>query len=52
MAEQTFELYIGSATGAQVDAAVSKVAAMEETLSGTAATIPSSAAVKSYVDGK
>ena len=52
MAEQTFELYIGSGTGAQVDAAVSKVAAMEETLSGTAATIPSSAAVKNYVDNK
>ena len=52
MAEQTYELYIGSATGAQIDAAASKVAAMEETLSGTAATIPSSAAVKNYVDGK
>ena len=52
MADQTFELYIGSATGAQIDAAASKVAAMEETLSGTAATIPSSAAVKNYVDNK
>lgn len=52
MAEQTYELYIGSATGTQIDAAVSKVAGMEETLSGTAATIPSSAAVKNYVDGK
>ena len=52
MAEQTYELYIGSATGAQIDAAASKVAGMEETLSGTAGTIPSSAAVKDYVDGK
>jgi hypothetical protein len=52
MAEQTFELYIGSATGTQIDNAVTKVAGMEETLSGTAATIPSSAAVKNYVDGK
>jgi hypothetical protein len=52
MAEQTFELYIGSATGTQIDNAAAKVAAMEETLSGTAGTIPSSAAVKNYVDGK
>lgn len=52
MAEQTYELYIGSATGAQIDNAVAKVTGMEETLSGTAGTIPSSAAVKNYVDGK
>ena len=52
MAEQTFELYIGSATGTQIDNAAAKVAGMEETLSGTAATIPSSAAVKNYVDNK
>jgi len=52
MAEQTVELYTGSATGKQIDNAAAKVAAMEETLSGTAATIPSSAAVKNYVDGK
>lgn len=52
MAEQTFELYIGSGTGTQIDNAAAKVAAMEETLSGTAATIPSSAAVKNYVDSK
>lgn len=52
MADQTFELYIGSATGTQIDNAIAKVAGMEETLSGTAATIPSSAAVKNYVDGK
>ena len=52
MADQTFELYTGSATGTQIDNAAAKVAAMEETLSGTAGTIPSSAAVKSYVDGK
>lgn len=52
VADQTFELYAGSVTGAQIDAAVTKVANMEETLSGTAATIPSSAAVKNYVDGK
>ena len=52
MAEQTYELYISSATGAQIDNAVAKVAGMEETLSGTAATIPSSAAVKNYVDNK
>jgi len=52
MAEQTVELYIGSATGTQIDNAAAKVAAMEETLSGTAGTIPSSAAVKNYVDGK
>lgn len=52
MAEQTVELYTGSATGTQIDNAAAKVAAMEETLSGTAGTIPSSAAVKNYVDGK
>ena len=52
MADQTFELYPSSATGTQIDNAAAKVAAMEETLSGTAATIPSSAAVKNYVDGK
>ena len=52
MAEQTVELYTGSATGKQIDNAAAKVAAMEETLSGTAGTIPSSAAVKNYVDGK
>lgn len=52
MADQTFELYTGSATGTQIDNAAAKVAAMEETLSGTAATIPSSAAVKNYVDSK
>ena len=52
MAEQTYELYISSSTGAQIDNAVAKVAGMEETLSGTAAKIPSSAAVKNYVDNK
>ena len=52
MAEQTVELYTSSATGTQIDNAAAKVAGMEETLSGTAGTIPSSAAVKSYVDGK
>ena len=52
MAEQTFEVYTSSATGTQIDNAAAKVAAMEEALSGTAGTIPSSAAVKNYVDSK
>lgn len=50
MAEQTYELYIGSATGTQIDNAVAKVAEMEETLTGTAGTIPSSKAVKDAID--
>ncbi len=52
MAEQTYELYIGSATGAQIDNAAAKVAAMEETLSGTAGVIPSSKAVKDAIDAR
>lgn len=50
--EQIFDPYLSVATGTQIDAVVAKVAAMEEALSGTAATIPSSAAVKNYVDNK
>lgn len=52
MAEQTVELYTGSATGAQIDNAAAKVAAMEENLSGTAGTIPSSAAVQTAINAK
>jgi hypothetical protein len=44
--------YISNKTGTQLDAAIGKVLNIEETLSGTAATIPSSAAVKNYVDSK
>ena len=43
--------YISNKTGTELDAAIGKVLNIEETLSGTAATIPSSAAVKNYVDG-
>lgn len=43
--------YISNKTGIELDAAIGKVLNIEETLSGTAATIPSSAAVKNYVDG-
>lgn len=50
--EQIFDPYFSTATGTQINNAAAKVAAMEETLSGTAGTIPSSAAVKNYVDGK
>ena len=44
--------YISNKTGTELDAAIGKVLNIEETLSGTAATIPSSAAVKNYVDNK
>lgn len=50
MADQTFEVYTSSATGTQIDNAAAKVAAMEETLSGTAGVIPSSKAVKDAID--
>ena len=50
--EQIFDPYFSAATGTQINNAAAKVATMEETLSGTAGTIPSSAAVKNYVDGK
>lgn len=52
MADQTFELYTGSAAGTQIDNAAAKVAAMEETLSGTAGVIPSSKAVKDAIDAR
>jgi hypothetical protein len=44
--------YISNKTGIELDAAIGKVLNMEETLSGTEATIPSSKAVKNYVDSK
>ena len=47
MAEQK---YISNKTGTELDAAIGKVLNIEETLSGTAATIPSSAAVKDAID--
>lgn len=50
MAEQ--KKYISNKTGIELDAAIGKVLNIEETLSGTAATIPSSKAVKNYVDSK
>lgn len=50
--EQIFDPFFSTATGTQINTAAEKVANMEETLSGTAGTIPSSAAVKNYVDGK
>lgn len=50
--EQIFDPFFSTATGTQINTAAEKVANMEETLSGTAGMIPSSAAVKNYVDGK
>ena len=42
--------YISNKTGTELDAAIGKVLNIEETLSGTAATIPSSKAVKDAID--
>lgn len=49
MAEQK-KIYISDKTGAQLDTAIGKALNIEETLSGTAGTIPSSKAVKDAID--
>ncbi len=47
--EQIFDPFFSTATGTQISTAAEKVANMEETLSGTAGTIPSSKAVSDAI---
>lgn len=51
-AAQIYDPFLSTATGAQINNAATKVAGMEETLSGTAGVIPSSKAVKDAIDAR